>query len=248
MGLLFSGLWRKLWGYSQFKMCIVGLDNAGKTTTLYSLHLGELIETQPTIGSNVETVVHKNIQFQVWDLGGQASLRKGWETYYAGTNAVVLVVDSSDTQRIGLVRDELAKLLRHEDLNNTVILVFANKQDCKGAMSASRMAQALALDTIREHNWSIQPCCALTGVGLYEGMDWVVQQVTGQSTQQRPDKLPTPLSAASQVSQQPAASLSAPDTTAPAGGSALSSSQPSSSSSSSTPAASSSSAAMSIRR
>lgn len=34
----------------------VGLDNAGKTTILYRLHLGEAVRTVPTIGSNVEQV------------------------------------------------------------------------------------------------------------------------------------------------------------------------------------------------
>ncbi len=37
-------------------------DNAGKTTTLYKLHLGEVVVTQPTIGSNVEQIQHKNIR------------------------------------------------------------------------------------------------------------------------------------------------------------------------------------------
>lgn len=40
----------------------VGLDNAGKTTILYRLHLGEAVRTVPTIGSNVEQVkVSKHI-------------------------------------------------------------------------------------------------------------------------------------------------------------------------------------------
>ena len=43
----------------------VGLDNAGKTTTLYKLHLGEAISTQPTIGSNVEQVEFRNLTFEV---------------------------------------------------------------------------------------------------------------------------------------------------------------------------------------
>lgn len=34
----------------------VGLDNAGKTTILYRLHLGEAVKTVPTIGCNVEQV------------------------------------------------------------------------------------------------------------------------------------------------------------------------------------------------
>ena len=42
-----------------------GLDNAGKTTTLYKLHLGEVVMTQPTIGSNVEEVKYKNVHFEV---------------------------------------------------------------------------------------------------------------------------------------------------------------------------------------
>ena len=46
-------------------MAVVGLDNAGKTTTLYKLHLGEVVVTQPTVGSNVEELVYKNMRFEV---------------------------------------------------------------------------------------------------------------------------------------------------------------------------------------
>jgi len=42
--------------------------------------------TQPTIGSNVEEVVYKNIRFQMWDLGGQESLRSSWAIYYMNTS------------------------------------------------------------------------------------------------------------------------------------------------------------------
>lgn len=33
-------------------------------------------------GSNVEVVRYKNIQMEIWDLGGQQSLRPFWATYY----------------------------------------------------------------------------------------------------------------------------------------------------------------------
>jgi GTPase SAR1 family protein len=52
----------------------VGLDAAGKTTILYKLKLGEIVTTIPTIGFNVETVEYKNINFTVWDVGGQCTL------------------------------------------------------------------------------------------------------------------------------------------------------------------------------
>ena len=56
MGAIFSALMSMLNSNQQHKLIIVGLDNAGKTTTLYKLHLGEVVMTQPTIGSNVEEV------------------------------------------------------------------------------------------------------------------------------------------------------------------------------------------------
>jgi GTPase SAR1 family protein len=37
----------------EYKIVVVGLDNAGKTTTLYKLHLGEAVTAAPTIGSEV---------------------------------------------------------------------------------------------------------------------------------------------------------------------------------------------------
>lgn len=46
----------------------MGLDNAGKTTTLYRLHLGETVVTTPTVGSNVECVQYKNLRFEVMQL------------------------------------------------------------------------------------------------------------------------------------------------------------------------------------
>ena len=55
---------------------MLGLDAAGKTTILYKLKLGEVIQSVPTIGKifylgfNVESVEYKNLKFTVWDVGG----------------------------------------------------------------------------------------------------------------------------------------------------------------------------------
>ena len=74
MGSFLSSFWNRLSnlgrGDIQFKIIIVGMNNAGKTTILYKLALDEIIVTEPTIGSNVEEVQHKNLKLQVWDLGG----------------------------------------------------------------------------------------------------------------------------------------------------------------------------------
>ena len=64
---------------------LTGAHPVGKTTILYRLQVGEVISTIPTIGFNVETVTYKNIKFQVWDLGGQTSIRPYWRCYYPNT-------------------------------------------------------------------------------------------------------------------------------------------------------------------
>ncbi|KAF3785712.1 ADP-ribosylation factor-like protein 5 [Nymphaea thermarum] len=166
----------------EYKIVVVGLDNAGKTTTLYKLHLGEVVVTHPTVGSNVEELVYKNIRFEVWDLGGQDRLRTSWATYYRGTHAVIVVIDSTDRARISIMKEELLRLLQHDDLEHAVVLVFANKQDLKDAMTPAEITDALSLHSIKNHDWHIQASCAVTGEGLYDGMGWIAQRVSGKAT------------------------------------------------------------------
>ena len=67
----------------------------------------QVVTTVPTIGFNVETVQYKNLRFQVWDLGGQTSIRPYWRCYYQNTNAIIYVVDSADSERMGISKQEL---------------------------------------------------------------------------------------------------------------------------------------------
>jgi ADP-ribosylation factor-like protein 5B len=156
---------------------MIGLDNAGKTTILYRLHLGDVVITTPTIGSNVEQVKCRNLLFQVWDLGGQDSLREAWQTYFVNTQAIIFVVDSCDRERFDLSRKELLRVLRMENLSKAVLLVVANKQDLKQAASAAEISESLGLYDIKTHSWTIQPCSAVTGEGLLEGMEWIADHV-----------------------------------------------------------------------
>ena len=90
---------------------MLGLDCAGKSSCLFKLKLGEVISTIPTIGFNCETVEYKNLRFTTWDIGGQTTIRLLWKHYYIGTDAIIFVVDSADTERFDLARDELHHLL-----------------------------------------------------------------------------------------------------------------------------------------
>ncbi|XP_050423967.1 ADP-ribosylation factor-like protein 5A [Adelges cooleyi] len=176
MGLLFSKIW-SYFGTEEHKIVIIGLDNAGKTTILYQFLMNEVVHTSPTIGSNVEEVVWNNIHFIMWDLGGQQSLRAAWSTYYCNTEFVIVVIDSTDRNRLDLSREELYKVLNNDELSSAAVLVYANKQDMKGAMSAADISKHLNLTSIKKQQWHIQACCALTGEGLYQGLEWICSQL-----------------------------------------------------------------------
>ena len=174
MGILFSRVFQSLFGSKEVRILILGLDNAGKTTILYKLQNeaeDEEVMTIPTIGFNVETLQYKNIKFQVWDLGGQTSIRPYWRCYYPNTDAIIFVVDSADRERLAVARQELQAMLDEEELKDAILLVLANKQDQKGALGAKEISEALGLPDVRNRQWSIQETCATKGKGLSEGFD-----------------------------------------------------------------------------
>ncbi|XP_068575005.1 putative ADP-ribosylation factor-like protein 5C [Cebidichthys violaceus] len=166
-----------VFGDREHKVIIVGLDNAGKTTILYQFLTKEAVHTSPTIGSNVEEIIVRKTHFLVWDIGGQESLRASWYSYYGNTEIVIVVVDSTDRERLTLTKEELHRMLAHEDLENAAVLILANKQDVKGSMTAAEISQCLTLESISSHSWHVQACCALTGEGLPASLDWMKSRV-----------------------------------------------------------------------
>ena len=64
---------------------------------------------------------------------------------------------------------------RRFELRDATVLIYANKQDLPNAAAISALAEALDLSggALRGKTWYIQACCATTGDGLYEGLDWM---------------------------------------------------------------------------
>ncbi|XP_006876183.1 PREDICTED: ADP-ribosylation factor 1 isoform X2 [Elephantulus edwardii] len=161
MGNIFANLFKGLFGKKEMRILMVGLDAAGKTTILYKLKLGEIVTTIPTIGFNVETVEYKNISFTVWDVGGQDKIRPLWRHYFQNTQGLIFVVDSNDRERVNEAREELMRMLAEDELRDAI-------------------TDKLGLHSLRHRNWYIQATCATSGDGLYEGLDWLSNQLRNQ--------------------------------------------------------------------
>merc|ERR1712142_1213427 len=179
MGGLFS-YFRGLLGNKELRILILGLDGAGKTTILYRLQVGEVVTTIPTIGFNVEQVTYKNLRFQVWDLGGQTSIRPYWRCYYSNTDAIIYVVDSADRDRIGISKQELVSMLEEEELKSAILVVLANKRDMEGAMTVAEVHSALGLDALKTRTFQIFKTSAVKGDGLDQAMDWLANALSSR--------------------------------------------------------------------
>lgn len=57
---------------------------------------------------------HFRLNLNIWDVGGQRSLRSYWRNYFECTDGVVWVVDSADRVRMEDCRTELHSLLVQE--------------------------------------------------------------------------------------------------------------------------------------
>ncbi|KAI9030333.1 putative ADP-ribosylation factor-like 2-like protein [Hyaloraphidium curvatum] len=164
----------------EMRILVLGLDNAGKTTICKRI-MGMPIDTiSPTLGFNIETLEHKGYKLNIWDIGGQRTIRPYWRNYFESTDGLVFVVDASDP-RITDARAELGELLKEERLAGASLLVFANKQDLPGARTVDEIARLLGLEEgaemLKGHHWAIQGCSAYTGQNLLTGLDWLVADV-----------------------------------------------------------------------
>mmetsp|Transcript_14454 Transcript_14454/g.23988 ORF Transcript_14454/g.23988 Transcript_14454/m.23988 type:complete len:192 (+) Transcript_14454:173-748(+) len=176
MGLL--TLLRKLKKSDQeARLLVLGLDNSGKTTILKKLSDEDISQIQPTQGFNIKSLMHDGFKLNVWDIGGQKSIRPYWRNYYDQTDALIYVIDSADRRRMEETGVELQQLLDEEKLSSVPLLVMANKQDLINALGADEITSELNLGDLRERQWQILPCSARTGEGLQEGMEWLVEQI-----------------------------------------------------------------------
>ena len=95
---------------------------------------------------------------------------------------LVWVVDSADRARLRDCKAELQQLLQQERLAGASLLVFANKQDIDGALTAEEIREELGLDalTATKRHWRIEACSAFTGAGLPAGVDWLVSDISSR--------------------------------------------------------------------
>jgi len=181
---LFYGLWKYVFTKDEFRVLILGVDKAGKTTLLEklkSIYLkgGGLPPDRvvPTVGLNIGRIEDANAKLVFWDLGGQVGLRAIWEKYYEEAHAIMYVIDASTASSFEDAKSALEKVIRHEHLRGAPLLIVANKQDLPGVINDEELAKFLNLKELDERPYMFQAVSAYDGRGIKSGIDWLVEQM-----------------------------------------------------------------------
>ncbi|MFX0208099.1 MAG: ADP-ribosylation factor-like protein [Candidatus Hodarchaeota archaeon] len=173
----------------QYTVAISGLDRAGKTTCVNRLLKQTHIETVRTMGVDHRKVRYRNLEFGIWDLGGQKTFREFiWTEYIKMANAVVFVIDAADSrlseaaeafwQTMDTISSEEQEKGREQ---LAPVLFLANKYDLSEARPFDLLIDDLNLSRASRTNRPIglYQISAKTGENFYDAWDWLSSALTG---------------------------------------------------------------------
>lgn len=114
-----------------FKVIVLGLDAAGKTTLVNYLVGQQDANPLPTIGFAIKQHWNRGVGISLWDVGGQTATRKIWGPHVLMCHMLVYVVSLEDVDRIQQSFDELANLLKKYPVtfSKAPVIIVGNKLD-----------------------------------------------------------------------------------------------------------------------
>eukprot|EP00808_Paulinella_micropora_P001701 g56071.t1 len=173
---------------------IVGLENVGKTTLLKvykeRLQLESIPETlstvlyNPTVLYNREEIAVKvntlkTRQLVIWDMAGSKNMRALWRHFSKNVQGIIFVVNSTDSAHLDNAKRALYSMLKLRQLwgPGVPLLVMANKQDLKGAMTAEQIVHHFGLAFTDKRRWCVVATSVKTGRGVRDGLKWLAEQM-----------------------------------------------------------------------
>lgn len=169
----------------ELRVLMLGLDNAGKSTIVRNILKQDLKQVVPTMGFEIKTVRIDGFLVNIWDIGGQKSLRNFWFNYFDKLDGIIWVIDLSNLDRLKENFNEMFKILNNEKLMGIKMLIYLNKIDLvegsdsgdsseKVETTKQLIVKELKLDEINRSKWEICACSGISGFGIMDGMKFLL--------------------------------------------------------------------------
>lgn len=181
MGLLTVARRQKLKD-NKIRMLVLGLDNSGKTTIVTRLMGQDTTQVSPTIGFQIHAFQWGKYSINAWDVGGQSTLRGFWSNYFDKLDVIVWVIDSSSMERLEeLYRELRDKVILQDQLVGAYLCMLINKVDLVEGSRRMEIQRAVEerlglLQELPREKYTIQMVSGVSGEGLEEMMEWVVEK------------------------------------------------------------------------
>ncbi|XP_040855900.1 ADP-ribosylation factor-like protein 13A [Ochotona curzoniae] len=162
---------------------IVGLDNSGKTVLMQAFQRLLPSRISSSMKSELTTLILDEYEVSIYDLNGDMKGRETWPNYYTRAQGLVFVLDSSDLARMQEVKIILRRLLTDKRVAGKPILLLANKQDKKDALSPCVIIKNLLLERLMKETKSlcrVEPCSVTKTFQkknhqhIIEGLRWLL--------------------------------------------------------------------------
>ncbi|EAR81135.2 ADP-ribosylation factor (macronuclear) [Tetrahymena thermophila SB210] len=163
---------------------MLGVNASGRTTMLYKLKTGQTLKVNPTVGFNVEEIMFKDKVFNFMDVGGGYKIYDNFHKYAIGSDAIIIVVDSSylsyefyENLLQNTLKSCLQELVEFKKNKKIPILILANKTD-KSHYTDEEIIQYTSIDKYQDITFFklIRTNC-FTGQGLPEALQWIYENV-----------------------------------------------------------------------
>jgi small GTP-binding protein len=150
------------------QICMIGNGGSGKTSILNALQGIFDRKPKPSLGFKpISMQLGETVNVKFYDLGGGKKIRNIWSEYYHDVHAVLYVFDAS--LKGDQLEDSIAlfqSTMMNPGLQDKPLLIIANKQDIKGALTAAQMSSFLDLRAYSNSGYVIAECVSFTSPSI----------------------------------------------------------------------------------
>ena len=127
------------------KIAVVGYSGVGKSTIKNLIKKDEIPQSHiPTISGDIAYIEIGKLQFTLFDFAGQEQFEYLWKGFIKGSNAVLVVTDSSP---LNVEKSEFFVKLRNDEAPSARLAIIANKQDQENAWDPEHIENILGIKT-----------------------------------------------------------------------------------------------------
>jgi len=185
-------------GIYKFKFIIVGDKAVGKSSIVRRFVEKKFsLDYRSTLGLNVIThsmnFYGNEVNFMLWDLGGQAYFKRFRKTYYMGTQAAFIVFDVCQRETFENVKVWYKELEDFLDNKSIPIVIVGNKIDLTDQRSVQYKEGMLLVDELSQQssngNFSYIETSALTGENIGDAFSLIAYHYISKSKEREEQKL-----------------------------------------------------------